>query len=280
MSLVRLGGAAGRPVMVVGPSLGTSVVELWSASVSWLAEDFQVFGWDLPGHGQHRPTQPSAITISSLAADVRGAVERVVPGPFHYAGVSVGGAVGLQLALDAPSLVVSASLVCTGARIGTPGGWLERADLVRAHGTRAVVAGSRDRWFAPSTSLTGPDRVERLLASLLDVDEEGYAAVCEALAGFDLRDRLAEVAPPVLAVAGEHDVATPPDTLAEVARGVRSGRLVVMPDVAHLAPFEAPRRLADLVRQHARTAVEATGSAGVGRRGPGAQGPQAVVSHG
>ena len=69
-------------------------------------------------------------------------------GPFHYAGDSVGGAVGLQLLLDHPDRVAGAALLCTGARIGTAGSWQDRAALVRAEGTKAVVpTAGAERWF-------------------------------------------------------------------------------------------------------------------------------------
>ncbi|PWQ88301.1 3-oxoadipate enol-lactonase, partial [Enterococcus faecium] len=66
----------------------------------------------------------------------------------HYAGDSVGGAVGLQLALDAPNRMSTATLMCTGAVIGTPDGWRERAATVRADGIAPMVAASPQRWFA------------------------------------------------------------------------------------------------------------------------------------
>jgi 3-oxoadipate enol-lactonase/4-carboxymuconolactone decarboxylase len=51
----------------------------------------------------------------------------------------------------------------------------------------------------------------------------------------------------VLAIAGAHDAPTPPDTVAEIARGVRHGRFVVLDDVAHLAPAENPATVAALI---------------------------------
>jgi 3-oxoadipate enol-lactonase/4-carboxymuconolactone decarboxylase len=70
---------------------------------------------------------------------------------------------------------------------------------------------------------------------------------CEALAAFDVRDRLGEISVPVLAIAGIHDTPTPPATVAEIAAGVRHGRLVVLHDVAHLAPAEDPASVAALI---------------------------------
>ena len=59
---------------------------------------------------------------------------------------------------------------------------------------------------------------------------------------FDVTERLAEIANPVLAIAGAEDIATPPESLARIASGVKDGRLVVLDGVGHLAPAEAPNQ--------------------------------------
>ena len=244
-TLVDLGGDEDAPLLVLGPSLGTSAEALWSACAAHLVGRFHVVGWELPGHGRDRGV-PGTVTIGSLAAGVLEAV----PGPFVYAGCSVGGAVGLQLLLDAPGRVRAAVLVCTGARIGTEESWTERAEQVRASGTPSLVSASAGRWFAPGFLEREPARGSALLHALSDADDAGYAAVCGALAAYDVRERLGEVTAPVLAVAGAHDQATPVADLAEIADGVRHGRLVVLDDASHLAPAERPERVAALVLDH------------------------------
>lgn len=255
VTAVRLGGRPDQPLLLVGPSLGTSVTALWSAAARSLAEDFQVVGWDLPGHGTNATRPHPGLTIGRLAADVLEAVDALgtglQPPAFHYAGDSVGGAVGLQLMLEAPDRVLTGTVLCTGARIGTPESWHERAATVRASGTPALVAPSAQRWFAPGFLDRHPEAGSTLLHALSDTDDAGYVAVCEALAAFDVRDRLGAIGTPLLAVAGRHDVATPPQLMEEIVRGVPGSRLVVLPDVAHLAPVEAPEEVAELVREHA-----------------------------
>ena len=255
VTAVRLGGRPDQPLLLVGPSLGTSVTALWSAAARRLAEDFQVVGWDLPGHGTNATRPDPGLTIQRLAGDVLEAVDALgtslQPPAFHYAGDSVGGAVGLQLMLDAPGRVLTGTVLCTGARIGTPDSWHERAATVRASGTPALVAASAQRWFAPGFLDRHPEAGSALLHALSDTDDTGYVAVCEALAAFDVRDRLGAIGTPLLAVAGRHDVATPPELMEEIASGVPGSRLVVLPDVAHLAPVEAPEEVAELIREHA-----------------------------
>lgn len=247
--------APGRPLLLLGPSLGTSAESLWAACAGRLHGRYHVVGWDLPGHGRSAPAT-GPFTVADLAREVLVLAGRIRPGEsFGYAGDSLGGAVGLQLLLDAPELVSAAVLLCTGAKIGEPQAWHDRAKLVRAEGTGAVVAGSRERWFAPG-SLQNPSAsgdsgpVAALLEALRGADDESYARACEALAEFDVRDRLPEIAVPVLAVAGAHDKPTPPDSLRAIADGVGNGRLVVLDGVAHLAPAENPEVVAFLLDQH------------------------------
>jgi 3-oxoadipate enol-lactonase len=247
-----------RPLLVLGPSLGTGVAALWQDVVPLLADDLDIVGWDLPGHGS-APARDAAdvagLTIADLARAVldvvdRAQAERGDPGaPFWYAGVSVGGAVGLQLLLDAPDRLHGAALICTAARFGEPGPWLERAQLVEAAGTPTQVVGSTQRWFGPGFVEREPEVVLRLLAGLHTADRFGYGAVCRALATYDLRSRLSATPVPVLTIAGEHDVPAPPAALEEIARGVGAVRAEVLAGVAHLAPAEAPVRVAELVRE-------------------------------
>ena len=263
VTAVHLGGSPDLPLLVLGPSLGTSATTLWSAVADRLAGVAHCVGWDLPGHGTNRlPLATAEPTMADLAADVLRVVDEVAgPGaPFHCAGDSVGGAVGLQLLLDAPDRVRSATLLCTGARIGTAASWAARIEQVLASGTPSLVAASAERWFAPGFLEREPARGSALLHALSDADEEGYAAVCRALAAFDVVDRLGEVRAPVLAVAGAHDVATPPDLLRQVAEGVPDGRLVVLDDVAHLAPAEAPGTVADLLREQLAAVAQEVGA--------------------
>ena len=235
-----------RPVLVLGPSLGTSAASLWGACAELLAPSFDVVAWDLPGHGANREPVPESLTVADLAAYVLDQVD----GSFFYAGDSVGGATGLQLALDAPDRVRAVVALCTGAKIGTDATWADRIAQVRASGTPGQVSASAKRWFGTGFVEREPERASALLHALIDADDAGYVAVCGALAAFDVRSRLGEIAVPVLAVAGEEDGVCPPALLREVADGVPDGRYVELPGVAHLAPAEAAEAVADLIREH------------------------------
>jgi 3-oxoadipate enol-lactonase/4-carboxymuconolactone decarboxylase len=250
----RLAGAADLPLLVCGPSLGTSATALWSAIATLLADDFHVVAWDLPGHGANRAVPSEAFSMAGLASGVLSFVDDVLTeqgrggDSFVYAGDSVGGAVGLQLLLDHPDRVRAAALVCTGARLGDEVMWRERADLVTRSGTEVLVDVTATRWFRPGFVDEQPELADGLLQSLREADRLGYAAVCGALATFDVRDRLGEITAPVVSVAGAYDVAAPVAAMAEVADGVADGRLVMLDRAAHQAPVEAPVETARAIR--------------------------------
>ena len=154
---------------------------------------------------------------------------------------------GLQLLLDAPDRIVAAVIISSGAKIGEAEGWSERADLVRAADTAALVDGSVRRWFAPGFLDRDRATATALLHSLQDADRFGYAGVCGALATFDVRDRLGEITQPVLAATGESDQTTPRALGEQIAAGVANGRFVVIERAAHLPPAEQPAAVADLL---------------------------------
>ncbi|BBZ23724.1 4-carboxymuconolactone decarboxylase [Mycolicibacter hiberniae] len=248
LAATDFGGPRDAELLLLGPSLGTSAAALWSSAAERLTENLRVVGWDLPGHGRS-PAAP--FRMPDLAAGVLALADEIAPrAAFHYAGNSIGGAVGLQLALDAPERLSSATLLCTGAAIGRPEDWAVRAATVRASGTTAVVDACVQRWFAPGFIDRQPELVAALVDALLVTDNESYAQACEALAEFDVTALLDRIATPVLAVAGSADAATPPESLRRIASGVSHGRLVVLDDVGHLAPAEAPDATANLIREH------------------------------
>lgn len=241
-------GAPDAQLVVLGPSLGTTTA-LWDEGVDQLAENYRVLRFDLPGHG-FSPATNAPFTVSEIATAVISLVDSVGGGAFHYAGISLGGAVGLELALHYPDRLQSLGVICSGAKIGTSEGWLERAAQIRASGTPSLIAGSAERWFAPGFLERNPAASSAALARLLDVDDESYALCCEALAHFDLTDAVSDIRVPTLCVSGEFDVATPPAQLIELAARIPGASQLTISDVAHLPAIERPLELGALLLAH------------------------------
>jgi 3-oxoadipate enol-lactonase len=233
---------AGAPALVLGPSLGTTT-RLWEPATVLLAEWFDVFAVDLPGHGAS-PAATEPFSVGELADAVVRVADVAAIDRFSYAGDSLGGQVALELALRHPDRVSAVAVICSSARVGEPASWHERAATVRAQGTPVLVGPSAVRWYAPGFIEKEPDTVGAMLLDLSDVDDESYALCCEALAAFDLRSRLAEIGVPLLAIWGEQDTVIPPADARAVAETVRNGTGIGLAGVAHLAPIESPAEVA------------------------------------
>ena len=136
---------------------------------------------------------------------------------------------------------------------------------VRASGTGGLVGASVQRWFGPGFPEREPGRASALLDALRYADDDGYVAVCGALADFDVRDRLGEITRPVLAVAGAADEVTPPAGLDSIVwTGVaRAASRLMSPPSERTTCSSAPARTASSPRR--RPACRSC-SSGVGSR--------------
>ncbi|WP_188187867.1 bifunctional 3-oxoadipate enol-lactonase/4-carboxymuconolactone decarboxylase PcaDC [Nonomuraea sp. SYSU D8015] len=247
----RLDGPESGEPLILGPSIGTSL-RLWEPQLAALARTFRVLRFDLPGHGGSPPPaagsighggQAGALTVDELARMVLEAADAYGFGGFHYAGVSISGAIGATLAVRHPDRVRSLAMICSSATFGEPQAWRDRARLVRDGGTAQLLEATAKRWFAGRPA-------QALLDDLAAADPEGYAACCDALATYDLRDSLADVKAPTLVVAGRDDPATPPAHARELADGIPGATLVELPGAAHLANVDQPERVTAALLAH------------------------------
>ncbi|MBG0851036.1 3-oxoadipate enol-lactonase [Streptomyces spinoverrucosus] len=240
----RAEGAASAPPLLLGPSLGTSYA-LWDQVAPELSVSHRVIRWDLPGHGGSAAELIAAgATVGDLADLVLALADSLGVDRFAYAGVSLGGAVGLHLAVHHPQRVSSLAVICSSAHFNGAKPWQDRAALVRREGLAALAEGADARWFTPGFT------VPRLVRDHRDADPEAYAACCDALAAFDLRERLAEISAPTLLIAGREDPATPPAHLRQIADAVPGATLVEIPGASHLAPAQCPEAVLTALRAH------------------------------
>jgi 3-oxoadipate enol-lactonase len=241
-------GRADGPVVVLSNSLG-STHRMWDPQLDALEKLFRVVRYDTRGHGAS-PVPDGPYVIDDLADDLVALLDRLGVERAHLVGLSLGGMTAMRVAARNPDRVDRLTLLCAGAQLPPAAGWIERATTVRAHGSVAVAAAVVERWFTAAFLSVHPDIRATHEAMVAATPAEGYAACCEAIAALDLRDDLAAIVAPTLAIAGADDPATPPAKLAEIVAGVKDGHLRVVPKAAHLANAEQPGIITPAIIEH------------------------------
>ncbi|MFD9246371.1 alpha/beta fold hydrolase [Streptomyces sp. NPDC059556] len=254
----RVDGQEEAPVLVLGPSLGTTW-HMWDRQIPELTRDWRVVRFDLPGHGG-APAEPFT-SVAELGDRLLATLDSIGVQRFGYAGCSLGGAVGLDLALRAPHRVASLALVATSPRFGSADEFRQRGVIVRANGLEPMARTAPEQWFTSVFSGAQPAIVDWAVQMVRTTDPACYIAACEALAVFDVREALDRIAIPALVLVGSEDQVTGPAEARTLVAGIADARLAVVPGASHLAPVEQPAAVTDLLIEHfAGTAPDTSGT--------------------
>jgi 3-oxoadipate enol-lactonase len=243
----EIAGPDDGPVLVLSNSLG-STVAMWDPQVPRLAERLRVVRYDHRGHGGS-PVPPGPYSLDDLGADAVALLDRLGLERVHWCGLSLGGMVGMWLALNAPERIDRLVLCCTSARLGPPEMWAERAATVRAEGVEAIADGGIGRWLTEGFIVREPENTAAVRAMLVATPDEGYAGCCAAIEHMDLIADLGAIRAPTLVIAGRQDPATPPEHGERIAAGIPGASLELV-DAAHLATVEQPEAMTDLIAGH------------------------------
>ncbi len=245
----RLDGPEDAPVLVLGNSLGTGLA-MWDPVLEFLTPRFRCLRFDHRGQGAS-PVPDGPYAAADLGADVLALLDALGIAEVAYAGVSVGGMVGLWLGAHAPERIRALGVFCSSAHPGSPEAWRQRAATVRKAGSTAPVAEAVvSRWLTPDFAAAHPEVRADLLAMLRASPAEGYAALCDTLAELDLRPDLGAIVAPTLVVAGTRDEALPPPHSQVIAAGLGGVVSEVLMTTAHIPMAEAPVSVARLILDH------------------------------
>jgi 3-oxoadipate enol-lactonase len=236
-------------VLLLGSSLGTSLA-MWDAQVGPLSERFRVVRFDHRGHGAS-PVPPGPYAIADLGRDVLALLDGLGVARASYAGISLGGMVGLWLAAHAPERIDRLVALCTTAYLPPPEAWAERAAAVEQAGSTEVVADVVvGRWLTPEFARARPDLHAWLRALLVASPPAGYAACCRAIERMDLRADLRRIKAPTLVVVADRDRSTAPEHGELIAATIAGARLELLSPAAHIAAVERAADVNRLIAGH------------------------------
>jgi len=246
---------AGEPLLFLH-GLGSSTRD-WSLQVEAFADRYRVITVDARGHGQS-DKPPGPYSIPQMTADVVGLLERLDVPAAHVVGLSMGGMMAFQLAVDAPERVQSLTIVNSAPEM-IPRTVREKMQIwsreliVRLLGMRKMGEVLADRLLpgAEHTNLR-----QTFIERWAENDKRAYLASFRALVGWSVADRLGDIRCPTLVIAAEHDYTPVALKEAYVAK-MPNARLVVIPNSRHATPVERPDAFNDALAAFLATAAGA-----------------------
>jgi len=218
-----------------------SCADDWTWQVPAFERDHRLLLVDLPGH--YRSPRPAGrLTVDTMADAVGALLARLGEPPAHVVGLSLGGCVGLALALRAPERVRSLTLVNAVARL-RPAGPAAALRLVARLTLLATAPMSAVAALVARGLFPRPEQAalyEAAARSLARTPRGAYWAGVRALARFDVRTALARVRCPTLVMAGADDATVALDVKESLAQAIAGSRWVIVPDSGHATNADNP----------------------------------------
>ena len=240
-------GEPGRPWIALSNSLGADL-SMWDAQMAMLTRTHRVLRYDTRGHGRSSlGSEP--VTMSRLVLDVVALLDHFGIERADVMGLSLGGMTALGLGLDHPQRL--RRLVCAAARADTAPAaaeaWNARIAAVEAGGMATVAEATLERWFTPAARAQRPAVVDRVRATFLATPVQGYVACAQAIKALAYGPRLPSLSAPALFVAGDADVAAPPEVMRAMAEASPQGAFEIIAHAAHLINIEQAERFDAIV---------------------------------
>ena len=230
----------GAPVLLI-MGLGYTL-DMWYRTAPVLSQRYRTISFDNRGVGRSDvPTGP--YLMQAMAADAAAVMDSAGVERAHVFGISMGGMIAQEFALQYPERVHSLILGCTshGGLEAVPAD-AEVITTLMARGTMSVEDGVRAMVpfiYDPSTPR---ERIEEDLAIRRRTfpTAAGYFAQVQGIFVFESRSRLSQLKMPTLVVHGESDRLVPPENGRRIARLISGARLVMLPGASHIFPTDQP----------------------------------------
>lgn len=266
---VDTGPAATGDTIVFSPGLLWDT-SLFDAQVEALRGRYRCIAYDHRGQGRSAESPLRSIGMDLVAEDAAALIETLELAPVHFCGLSMGGFVGLRLAVRRPELLRSLMLLDTTARA-------ERPENIRKYRALNFLS----RWFGHGivanrvmpilygqSTLQDPGRAaerRRWRAQIVGNRRSIWRAVNGVIERPGVEDELSRITAPTLVMVGEEDVAQPPAEAERLRAAIVGAQLARIPGAGHSATVEQPDRVADALAAFLAT-LEARQCAGMEKR--------------
>ena len=228
---------------------------MWRFQVAAFRDRYRCIAFDFRGQGKSEVTA-SGYDMETLALDAAQLIEKLVGGPVHFAGLSMGGFAGMRLAARRPELVKTLALLDTAADPEPP---LNRPKyaalglLTRLLGT-ARLSGEVMKVMFAKPFLQDPARAQLRAQLQQELIGNGLTGSLRATKGVMRRRpvdkaELSRIRCPTLVISGAEDAAIVPSRSRRLAEQIPGARFVSIPRAGHTATLEEPEAVNAALRE-------------------------------
>ncbi|HEX8090881.1 MAG TPA: alpha/beta fold hydrolase [Blastocatellia bacterium] len=231
---------SGEPLLLI-MGLGYTL-DMWHRAMPVLAEHYRVIAFDNRGVGRS-DVPPGPYAISTMASDAAAVMDAAKIEAAHVFGVSMGGMIAQEFALQYPTRVKSLVLGCT--TCGGPEAAAAEPEVISALSARATMSVEEAiRLMAPYVydAATPSERLEEdfEIRRRTYPSSEGYLAQLRGVFSWRSFDRLSLIAVPTLVIHGESDMLVPPANGRLLAESIPGAKLVMLPAASHIFMTDQP----------------------------------------
>lgn len=230
---------SGAPLLLI-MGLGWSS-HAWYRSRPILNERYRTIALDNRGAGQS-DAPPGPYSIPQMASDAAAVLGAAKVNAAHIFGVSMGGMIAQEFALQYPKKVRSLVLGCTAA--GGPEAVRADQAALQVLMTRSTNPDDFTKAISPFIydRGTSPKRVEEDAAVRRKwyPTADAYFAQLQAILAWEAYSRLAQITLPTLVIHGENDLLVPPQNGKMIAARIPGAKLVLIPSASHIFATDQP----------------------------------------
>jgi len=230
----------GEPILLVMGLGWTSY--MWHRTRSVLASKYRVITFDNRGVGSS-DVPPGPYPIATMAADAAAVLDAAGVKSAHIYGISMGGMISQEFALQYPNRVKSLILGCTAA--GGPAALQPAPEVIQVLMRRGMtpqeaVEAIDPFIYAPGTS---PELIEQDRKLRLEwyPTAEGYMSQLQGIMAWEAYNRLNQITAPTLVIHGESDQLVPSGNGKLIAGRIPGAKLITIPRASHIYPTDQPK---------------------------------------
>lgn len=245
---------AGEPLLFLH-GLGTDG-RSWEYQREVFAEQFRVIVADVRGHGRSAKP-PGPYSVPQFANDIFALLDHLEIDAIHLVGLSMGGMIGLQMAVGQPERFKSLTIVNSGPEL-VPRTLKERWQIWQRRLVLSFSSMEKIGEFIGGRLFPEPEQAEYkelFVQQMRENDPQAYKAATNALIGWSVRSQLDRIQCPVLVISGDMDY-TPVASKEAYVREMPTARLQVINNSRHATPIDQPEAFNTAVLQFLHTVSE------------------------